>query len=209
MTARKVNTRQAQIMRSALGLAPDAHAHLDTHRNRFSPGPGDKRECQDLVAQGLMGARSLQNGMDPSFFVTALGVEALNAQRSRPAGVEIPDAWCRDLLTTAAESKAIAYWLVRDDAGDVCSEVVRDSDGLVVKILGLRIDRYDASVRGLSPETVDVGLADVRRGIERMLTVAFTDASRARVYLKSLGNADAYAADLVIQHAVFGAVVFG
>lgn len=117
--------------------------------------------------------------------------------------INVSDLTLRQLLTTAAESGALGYWAHLSNA-------TRDAEGYITRIKltehesseddAKRINRY------LTPE-------DIGHAIERLANIVAADdgsfPAAASHLSAALGDHDAGTADVLVQVAVFGKVVYG
>lgn len=119
-----------------------------------------------------------------------------------------------DVLVTAVEG-AIGYW---SRAGEYTTDVPIDDRGVTLYIDD--VDEQDVFTKVLNAENVDlvvtrVTLADIATGINRVIDPTFKVRDDIRQIVRHAvrhndgGDIDAEIADVIIQAAVFGEIVFG
>lgn len=126
--------------------------------------------------------------------------------------ISLEDQFLMDVLITAVESGgyALHYWL------DNASLVVHRTDDLDVTRIDFRCRDYDGKNTNYS-----IGTEQVSKAIERLLSndadkhllITLNDEIRGSIYEGALTNdagcIDAIGADVIVQVAAFGEVVFG
>lgn len=111
--------------------------------------------------------------------------------------IEIPEQTLTDLMTTAVESGALAYW------GKV-SAVERAEDLRVTKF---KITEHEEHEPGANRVNRYLTAGDMAQGIERLAVATFPSAPSH--FAAALHDHDADTADVVVQMAIFHKIIYG
>lgn len=113
--------------------------------------------------------------------------------------IDVPDITLRGLLTTAVESGVLHYWAA-------VSKPTRDADGYVTRV---KITEHEAADEHTIRANRYITPEDLGHAIEKLAALAVDDqSSAARHVAAALADHDAGTADVLVQMAVFGRIIY-